>query len=809
MAPQTSSPSPRLREGSPRGALRGSVIVPAIGLAVLGLTLACTDSIQEQVSEARAQLSGGQVALALGMLTEVVAERPDHKEAHYLLGVSQLRAGQPGLAVGPLAKASTSEEFGVPAGVALASALLGSGDAMGAHAAASRVLEQAPDQTAALHTRARASLATGRPAEALADAEALLALDASALHGFQLRALALTALGRLDEAEAAHRRALEVTGDHPALGPVACLGLAAFQARQRGHVERARETFAGCLAAHPTDLRVLRATAEFSPDAERALAPWREAVAREPGNLALQAGLAEQLDARGRTDEAATRMRQAAEASDQPAAWLLLANHRLRHGHQAEALDALARAQVHAVGEDADKLRVLVSEIRIADGDLEAAEAALEEIQLPERRDQLKGLLAAARGNPAEALAAFERALERATLDASLHFAAGRAARDAGDWERAARHLAAAVQLDAGTTGAALLLAELQLETGAYAAATALAARQAALGGVEAPRALLLQARAELATGNAEGARNLVAQAERSGAAPAALAVERARLARREGGAPAAAGVLLASGLEWTDPASEDALRFLADDLLQLGRAEEAQQLIDETVAARPERGALREIQGRVRFNRGEVAAARQAFEGALARDRRDANALRGLAEIAVAEGRRDEAVALLERAAIARPSDGTASYRAAQILLAQGRVDAAEAQLRAALKRSPGNAFACNDLAWLLAEEGRDLELALELARRATRLRPEPNTFDTLGWTLMAAQQPHAAAVSFRRAVSQRPDAAVFWYHLGLAQAQIGDEGEAVVSLRKALSLDDFEQAESARSLLESLDRG
>jgi tetratricopeptide (TPR) repeat protein len=102
---------------------------------------------------------------------------PDHPEANYRMGLALLATGSSSRAVWPLQRAAGTEEFGVPAGNALARSLLASQSPEDAIRVATDVLEIEADNPGALQVRALASLRSSRPEPALADAEQLAMSD--------------------------------------------------------------------------------------------------------------------------------------------------------------------------------------------------------------------------------------------------------------------------------------------------------------------------------------------------------------------------------------------------------------------------------------------------------------------------------------------------------------------------------------------------------------------------------------------------------------------------------------------------------
>jgi Flp pilus assembly protein TadD len=159
-----------------------------------------------------------------------------------------------------------------------------------------------------------------------------------------------------------------------------------------------------------------------------------------------------------------------------------------------------------------------------------------------------------------------------------------------------------------------------------------------------------------------------------------------------------------------------------------------------------------------------------------------------------------------MRRARELAPHEGDIAYLASQIHTRLGQDEAAERALRDAVAAAPLHVGACNDLAWRLAASGRDLDLALQLARRAVRVRDEGTLLDTLGFVLLARGEPEEAAQVLAEAVARKPDDPGFRYRLGLALARTGHEAEARDAFEQALSHGPFPEAEQARAELARL---
>jgi tetratricopeptide (TPR) repeat protein len=207
-----------------------------------------------------------------------------------------------------------------------------------------------------------------------------------------------------------------------------------------------------------------------------------------------------------------------------------------------------------------------------------------------------------------------------------------------------------------------------------------------------------------------------------------------------------------------------------------------------------------------MRADLGQLAEARKAWERAREMDPDALEPKLGLAELALAEKNPDEAIALVEGVLEANPSEATAGRLLAQAYLLRGETEQAEQQLRAVLRKNPEGADAANDLAWLLANEGRELDLALQLAASASRLAPEAQILDTLGWVQYQRGEIDTAIATYEGLIEIWPRFPTARYHLGLALVRKGDLDRAGEMFEAALSAGDFPEADAARSELAAL---
>jgi predicted Zn-dependent protease len=213
-----------------------------------------------------------------------------------------------------------------------------------------------------------------------------------------------------------------------------------------------------------------------------------------------------------------------------------------------------------------------------------------------------------------------------------------------------------------------------------------------------------------------------------------------------------------------------------------------------------------------------------------------------------VRNGKRPDAVALLEKSAAAHPNDPTVAIALARLYAAGGDSGKAEAMLTARLKaqpddfalqraladtyllnkkydqaaaeetrilsQRPNDVIALNNLAWINQQRG-DLGKARELAEKAVGAAPpaSPETGfvrDTLGWVLLAQGDVQAALPQLQAASTALPGNPEVQYHVAVALQRAGRAADARAVLEKLLSSGaSFTSKAEAEKLLDELKRG
>jgi len=128
-------------------------------------------------------------------------------------------------------------------------------------------------------------------------------------------------------------------------------------------------------------------------------------------------------------------------------------------------------------------------------------------------------------------------------------------------------------------------------------------------------------------------------------------------------------------------------------------------------------------------------------------------------------------------------------------ILQSRGRSEQATSLYRKVIELKPDTVSAINNLAWILCEEQREYQQALELAQKGIEQSGNyADIIDTRGVIYYRLGEYHKAVDDFSRCVkisgADSPHLAGSCFHLGRAQAAIGQSSEAVDNLRKALDL-------------------
>ena len=153
-------------------------------------------------------------------------------------------------------------------------------------------------------------------------------------------------------------------------------------------------------------------------------------------------------------------------------------------------------------------------------------------------------------------------------------------------------------------------------------------------------------------------------------------------------------------------------------------------------------------------------------------------------------DGKKDEAMALLEQAVAVDPQDTSARGALGELLLARGQPRLAGEQFRRILEIDPSSIRAKDSLARALEASGQDQE-AERLLREALQQHPDhAPILHRLAVFLARRRQPDEALALLRRAARIQPGQSGIRHDLGSLLVRTGARREAVEQLQRAIEL-------------------
>jgi predicted O-linked N-acetylglucosamine transferase (SPINDLY family) len=209
-------------------------------------------------------------------------------------------------------------------------------------------------------------------------------------------------------------------------------------------------------------------------------------------------------------------------------------------------------------------------------------------------------------------------------------------------------------------------------------------------------------------------------------------------------------------------PNFPEALNNLGYTLTDLGRMDEATEVLGRALALRPDFSSAAYNLGIALHRRGMIEAAISAYQRAIALSPNHAEAYNNLGIVLTETGRFDEAIVAIRRALQLRSDYAQAHHHLGLALAGSGRHGEAVAAYRQAIHFAPDFAEAYNSLAVTLEELG-ELDDAAAALQRALQLKPDyPEAYNNLGNVRCHQGRPEEAASSFRRTLQLDPASAV-----------------------------------------------
>jgi tetratricopeptide (TPR) repeat protein len=257
------------------------------------------------------------------------------------------------------------------------------------------------------------------------------------------------------------------------------------------------------------------------------------------------------------------------------------------------------------------------------------------------------------------------------------------------------------------------------------------------------------------------------------------------------------------------NPGSAQALRLLmASYAMQKLPLPRMVARISAQIAKSPNNSAFYALLGAAEAQARDFVNAELHLQKALQLDANDLSAFTVLAQVQIASGNGDKAMATYEAWAKQSPRDPRPLLMIGT--LQQGKNDWQKAQeaYQKALQVAPDYPLAANNLAYVMLLHGGNPDVALSLAQTAHRGMPDsPNAADTLAYAYLQKGAYDSAVGLLEEAIQKDPNNATFEYHLALAYERMNEFGRARQHLQKALQLNPkFPDAEAARALMAKL---
>jgi tetratricopeptide (TPR) repeat protein len=228
---------------------------------------------------------------------------------------------------------------------------------------------------------------------------------------------------------------------------------------------------------------------------------------------------------------------------------------------------------------------------------------------------------------------------------------------------------------------------------------------------------------------------------------------------------------------------------------------------------------------GRLYAQLKNIERSQKEYQWVLERDPHETRAYQGLAELYIANDKKDEAVKALNRSLIyddkdpytflllgiayldekeynkaidyfKKASQADAEYEPAYFYLGSsyeriGKHQEAKNYLKKAIELNPKDADALNYLGYMYAEDNEQLDEAERLIKRALALEPKNGAFiDSLGWVYYKKGDLIRAKILIETALKLIGDDEVIYEHLGDVYDKLGEGLKAKKAWRKSLEL-------------------
>jgi tetratricopeptide (TPR) repeat protein len=190
----------------------------------------------------------------------------------------------------------------------------------------------------------------------------------------------------------------------------------------------------------------------------------------------------------------------------------------------------------------------------------------------------------------------------------------------------------------------------------------------------------------------------------------------------------------------------------------------------------------------RIAAVQGHNAVAMQMAEKAMSLDHSNADAYRAEADVLDAEGRHEEAIAAMEKAADLAPEDWRFPMNLGVFYLAAGKLQPAADAFRRSANLAQENGLAYYNLG-LVEVRLNQLSQAQGDLERALKLDPHAGTYEALSWLNLEKGDYQAAVAASEKARDMDPTSYVAWHSLADAYRMIpADHDQSLDAYRNAI---------------------
>jgi len=692
---------------------------------------------------------------------------PNNAEVYYQLGLAYVAAQDLNRAGASFAKALELNPRHAPARLGLAQVMTTATNPAIIRDAQRRLqalVQESPDGVAALHALALTELKLGDPSGALLHLERALSAAPKEL------SLAVTlAQGKLLEKDPkGAEEVLQKACANLPKSPDAAIALGRFFVLENRTTEAERQ--------------------------------FRKALELDPGETGARFNLATLENQSGRKQEAEQEFKRLSGSSDKtykPVYAIFL----FQEGRRDEAVREFERLAAQDPGDRLDRTRLVMAyraTNRLADAQ-QVLEKALK--GNPSDLDALlqRGELFTEGGKYAAAEADLNRVRNQQSDSPEVHYALAMLHKVRGEAEMQRQELNEVLRLSPSLLPARLDLARSLIRSNASKAALTMLdaappAQQKMVAFVETRNWALLD------VGDYAGAQQGVAEGLRAAKTPellSQLALLKLR-ARDYAGARASAEEALR-----IQPTDLRAMDLMVQSYVAQKSAPMAIQKVQEYAARSPKSAPVQFYLGRLFSQAGDLAAARKAFNAAVAADRNFIPAITALAQLDLDEGKTAEARKRLDGLLAIDQGNVAAHFMIGQIEFAARNFAAAAEQFRTVAEANPRDGIALNNFAYALAESGR-IDEALKYAQRAKEVAPaSADVNDTLGW-VMYRKGVYASAIQYLEGAVSKNNTALPKYHLAMAYIKAGQDKRGQEVLDAALKMDShLPEAKMAQQIL------